>query len=124
VGPQTQAELNVSSETAADVSPSDLDQRLGQARAGAIEKESHAQGLCTLHRNQAHLPANVIAVVDPRHKGLVGFGITLEPGDAVFNRLAKARADLITFMGGEVADHGNLLWSESVGSKFFKKVLK
>ncbi len=41
-----------------------LNQRPGQARPGAIEKQPHAQRLGALHGHQPHLPANMVAILE------------------------------------------------------------
>jgi hypothetical protein len=60
------------------------DQRSWQACLGAIEKEAHAEGFGTLHCDKAHLPADVIAVFEPRDLSLVVIGIALQASDAIF----------------------------------------
>jgi hypothetical protein len=87
----------------------EFNQRAGQTRAGAIEKESHAQGFSTLHRNQSHLPADVIDVRELDDERLVGFCVTLEPRDPARNALTETRTDFEAFIGGTVENRGRLL---------------
>jgi hypothetical protein len=101
-----------------------LDERPGQARASTIEKQSHAQGLCTLQSHQAHLPANVIAIEKLRYHRFVAFGIPFQPGDAVLNGATKPGTDLVAFIDGTIGKHGGLLGAGNRAEKSLRNDLK
>jgi hypothetical protein len=98
-----------------------LDKRAWKAGAGSIEKEPHAQGLSALHGDQAHLPADVIAIHEIRNKSFITLSVSFQPRDALFNRTLKPGADFVAFSGGEVGDHGGLLGDWHGPGKIFSK---
>jgi hypothetical protein len=93
----------------------DLDQRAGEASAGAIKEEAEAEGFGTLDSDEAQLTADVVAVEQGSCLSLVGGGIALEPRDAFLKGMAETRADLEAFSGGLLSEHGGLQAAETDG---------
>ncbi len=54
---------------------SQLDQRCGQPSFGAIEEEPHAESLGAFDGHKAHLPANMVDVVQPVQLRFVVIGV-------------------------------------------------
>jgi len=94
------------------------DQRTRQPRFGAIEEEAHAESFGPLHGDQAHLSANVIAILEQRNLRFIVIGVALEPLHAVFDSLAEARADFEGILQGGIVQHGRHLGS-GVWPQFF-----
>jgi hypothetical protein len=82
-----------------------LNQRPGQARFGAIEEKSHAQGLSALRSNQTHLPTDVIDVLEHADLGFVVCGAAFQAANPIFHRLTELRADLEAFLNGAFDVH-------------------
>jgi len=78
----------------------DLDERARQASFRTIEEEAHAQGLGALNGYEAHLPANMVDIVQPIQLRIVVIGVPFQARNTLLDRLAKAGADLEAFLGG------------------------
>jgi hypothetical protein len=96
-----------------------------QAGSRAIEEEPHAQGLGALNGYQAHLPANVVDVVQPAQLRFVVIGIPFQTVDALLDRLPESRTNLEAFLSGALAGHGKHLEAGvSEAGRFFACGLK
>ena len=83
--------------------------RAWQPCAGTVQEHSHPQRFSALNGNQAHLAADVVAVVKLCYLGLVVVGIPLQSGNALFNGAAKPGTDLKTILLSAVGKHGGHL---------------
>src|ERR1017187_3581433 len=84
-------------------------QRSWQARLSPIKKQPHAQSLRALRGHQAHLSANMVAILEQRRECLVARGIRFQSRNPFLYGALKPRADFIGFIGGGVGCHGRLL---------------
>jgi hypothetical protein len=98
------------------------DQRPGQAGLGSIQKQSHAQSLTPLQGNQAHMPADVVAVLQQGYLRLVELRILFQPRNPLFDGAAKPGTYLKAIAGCAVGHHGRLLERKLSLGKFLKKV--
>jgi hypothetical protein len=86
-----------------------LDKRARQAGSGVVEEDAHAQRLGALHGHEAHLPANMVDVVQPVQLRFVAIGIPFQARDALLDRLPEPRTDLEAFLGAALDGHGKHL---------------
>jgi len=93
-----------------------------QASSCAIEKEPHAQSFGALHSHQAHLPPDMVAILEQGDLRLVVSRIFLEPRNPLFNGLAKSGTDFIAFIGDTVGDHGKILGVGVSEAELFLKI--
>jgi hypothetical protein len=91
-----------------DASKLKSDLRPHCARFGVIEEKPHPQRLGALNSHQVQLAANVVGALQQPNLPFVEIGVSLQPGDAVFNRTAKSRTDFKTVMGSAFGQHGKL----------------
>jgi hypothetical protein len=82
------------------------DHRPGLARFRVIQKKPHAECLGPLDGDEPHLSADMIRVYQIDHLCLVALGIFFQPGNSLFDHLAKPGTDLKTFIHGTIGDHG------------------
>jgi hypothetical protein len=97
--------------------------------AGAIKKDTHAQGLGALGGDQPHLPADVIAALETSGLGFIPSGVKLQPGDALLDGAAKTGTDLkALFEAGIGIAHGadlvSLVMAGRSEERFFPEPLK
>jgi len=85
------------------------DQRSRQAGLCPVQEKPHAQRLGPLDGHQPHMPADVVAIGQIHHLHFVELGVFFQPGNPIFNGLAKPWADLKTFADSTVGHHGLLL---------------
>jgi hypothetical protein len=103
------------------------DQRARQLGVGAIQEDPQAQSLCALHGHKAHLPANMVDVVQPVQLRFVASGVALQLRDALLNRFPEPQAHFETFLSSALSRHEEHLGTEMLeaedrfagGLKFF-----
>jgi hypothetical protein len=101
---------------------------LGDANAGAIEKEPHAQSFGAFGGNEPHLAADVIDIFKGGNLSLIVRSIPFQAGDTLFDGAAKSRADFETILIAAADAHRKLLGDEEkvrlkefcIGLKFFQ----
>lgn len=71
-------------------------QRAGKPRLGPVKKHAHAQGFSPLRGHQPQMAFQVIAILQPHRRGLIGISIALQAFNAVNQRLPEPRADFKT----------------------------
>jgi hypothetical protein len=89
------------------------DQRTRQPGLCPIQKDAHAKGFGALHRDQAHLPANVVTILKPRNLCFVVIGIPLKTLHAVLKSLAEPGTDFEAILQGGIVQHGRHLRRET-----------
>ncbi len=87
-------------EVAVDRRQLQSNQRSWQAGPRAIEEEPHAQGLCALHGDEAHLPANMVDVIEQGQLSFVVCGVPLKARNPLFNGLAEPGTDFEALLRG------------------------
>jgi hypothetical protein len=67
------------------------------ARPGVLNEAAHAARFGPLNRDQAHVPPDMIRVMEMRQRSFVAVRVFLKTLDAIFNQAAKSRADFQAF---------------------------
>ncbi|MGB7983777.1 MAG: hypothetical protein WCF54_01305, partial [Terracidiphilus sp.] len=90
------------------------------------QKEPHPESLGALDGHQAHLPADMVAVLKEGHLRLIELGVFFQAGDALFDAAAEAGADLKIFTDCTVGHHGGSFKRFRIvkGLRLGKKILR
>jgi len=86
---------------------------------GAIEEDPQAQSFCALHGHKAHLPANMVDVVQQVQLRFVASGVNLQLRDALLNRLPEPQTHLEAFLSSALSGHeynleGEIAWASEI----------
>jgi hypothetical protein len=81
------------------------DQRAHQPGVGAIEEDPQTQSFGALHGYKAHLPANMVNVIQQVQSRFVATGVALQLRDAVLNRLPEPQAHIEAFLSSALTGH-------------------
>ncbi|SPE29013.1 hypothetical protein SBA5_70103 [Candidatus Sulfotelmatomonas gaucii] len=72
-----------------------------------------------MRSHQAHLPPDVVYVVQSIQLRFVGIGIVFQARNALLDGLTEPRADLKAFLGGALNGHGEYLQAEFTEAEEF-----
>ena len=75
-------------------------ERPGKPRPRTVQEQPHAQHFSPLNGYEPQMTPNMILILKISQHSFVFGRIPLQPDDALLERLAKARADLIAFEHG------------------------
>jgi hypothetical protein len=81
------------------------DERPRQPGVGAIEEDPQAQSFCALHCYKAHLPANMVNVIQQVQSRFVAAGVALQLRDALFNRFPEPQTHFEAFLSSALTGH-------------------
>jgi hypothetical protein len=82
-----------------------LDQRARYPSVGAIKEDPQAQSFGALHGHKAHLPANMVNVIQPVQLRFVACGVALQLRNSILNRLPEPQTHVEAFLCSALTGH-------------------
>jgi hypothetical protein len=83
-----------------------------------MEEDPQAQSFSALHGHKAHLPSNMIDVIQPVQLRFVAGGVALQLRDALLNRLPEPQTHLEAILSSELSGHQEHLGTGMLQAEF------
>jgi hypothetical protein len=80
-------------------------QRVRNPGVGAIQEDPQAQSFAALHSHKAHLPANMVDVIQQVQSRFVASGVALQLRDTLLNRFPEPQAHFEAFLSSALSGH-------------------